>query len=123
MKYFAKLDLNNKVIAVTHVGENNAPTEEAGIQYLNNFYSHSSWKEYKQDGSIRKNIAEIGMIYDESKDAFLWLENNTGWASSVFNEEKCIWEHPIPHPGDHHIYHWDEDTLSWISGLGPGGRS
>ena len=21
------------------------------------------------------------------------------------------------------IYHWDEDTLSWISGLGPGGRS
>ncbi len=45
MKYFAKLNTDNKVISITHVGENNAPTEKAGIEYLNNLHSHSSWKE------------------------------------------------------------------------------
>jgi hypothetical protein len=62
MKYFAKLNKDNKVISITHVGENNAPTEKAGIEYLNNLHSHSSWKEYKQiqkkhDASIIKKFS------------------------------------------------------------------
>jgi hypothetical protein len=128
MKYFAKLNKDNKVISITHVGENNAPTEKAGIEYLNNLHSHSSWKEYKQiqkkhDASIIKNSPEIGMTYDKSKDAFYFKENNTIWDSSVFNETTLVWEHPIPHPSDHHIYHWVEDKLNWVAGLGEGGRS
>ena len=133
MKYFAKLDLNNKVISVTHVGENNAPTEEAGIEYLNNLHSHSSWKEFTRHGKIRKNnitrhgtvrknSAQVGMIYDKNKNAFLWLKNSTEWPSSIFNEETCKWEHPTPHPTDHHIYHWNENILGWVAGVGEEGR-
>ena len=44
MKYFAKLDLNNDVIKIHVVHDDNAPTEEAGIEFLNTLYNHSSWK-------------------------------------------------------------------------------
>jgi len=70
MKFFAKLGLNSKVIERTHVGDNNAPTEKAGIEYLNKFYSYPFWKEYKKDGSIRKNKPGIGFTYDEDRDGF-----------------------------------------------------
>ena len=123
MKYFVKLGLNSKVISMTHVGDNNAPTEEDAINYLNKLHSYPFWKEYKEDASIRKNSAQIGMIYDKDKDAFYFKENNTEWESSVFNETTLVWEHPTPHPSDHKIYHWDEDTLTWVAGLGEGGRS
>ena len=85
MKYFAKLGLNSKVVAIDHVGEENAPTEQDGINYLNKLHSYPFWKEFKRDGSIRKNQAFIGMVYDEDKDAFYFKENNTGYASFVFN--------------------------------------
>ena len=35
----------------------------------------------------------------------------------LFNEDTCRWEHPIPHPDDHGIYHWNEETVSWDSGF------
>ena len=63
------------------------------------------------------------MTYDEDRDAFIYTTNPTIWSSSVFNEDTCRWEHPIPHPDDHKIYHWDEDTLTWVEGLGEGGSS
>ena len=117
MRYFAKLGLNSKVIGITHVGDNNCPTEQDGINYLNKLHNYPFWKEFKADASIRKNSAQIGMIYDEDKDAFYFKENNTIWASSVFNETDLVWEHPIPHPDDHKIYYWDEETVSYKLGV------
>ena len=122
MKYFAKLDSDSKVIGITHVGDNNAPTEEAGIEYLNKLHSYPFWKEYTKtstDGNyLRKNPPAIGMTYDEDRDAFIYTTNPTIWSSSVFNEDNCQWEHPIPRPDDHKIYHWDEETISWKEGVG-----
>ena len=40
---------------------------------------------------IRKNRPQLGMIYDEDKDAFYFKNNNTGSAPSVFNEETARW--------------------------------
>ena len=117
MKYFAKLGLNSKVITYDHVGENNAPTEQDGINYLNKLHSYPFWKEFKKDGSIRKNRPQLGMIYDEDKDAFYFKDNDTGRASSVFNEETLRWEHPIPHPDDHKVYYWDEEIQNWVLGV------
>ena len=57
------------------------------------------------------------MIYDEDKDAFYFKNNNTGRASSVFNEKTLRWEHPIPHPDDHKIYYWDEEIENWVEGV------
>ena len=120
MKYFAKLGLNSKVIGTTHVGDNNAPTEEAGIEYLNKLHSYPFWKEYTKtstDGNyLRKNPPAIGMTYDEDRDAFISPKpvENPSW---IFNEDTCQWEHPIPHPDDHEIYHWNEETVSWDPGF------
>ena len=46
MKYFAKLDSDNKVIGFTHVDDSRAPTEQAGIDLLSSDLNHSNWKEY-----------------------------------------------------------------------------
>ena len=113
MKYFAKLGLNSKVTGTTHVVDNNAPTEEAGIEYLNKLHSYPFWKEFKKDGSIRKNGAIKGMTYDEDRDAFIYKNNSTIWPSSIFNEDTCQWEHPTPHPDDGKVYEWNEPTKSW----------
>ena len=118
MKYFAKLGLNSKVIGTTHVGDNNAPTEEAGIEYLNKLHSYPFWKEYiNESGGFRKNPACIGMTYDEDRDAFIHSKpiDRPSW---IFKEDICQWEYPIPHPDDHKIYHWDEETISWKEGVG-----
>ena len=111
MKYFAKLDSNNIVIGTTHVGENNAPTEEAGIEYLNNLHDYSRWKQCSKDESVRKNGASINMTYDESRDAFIRAQSP--FASWVFNETTCRWEAPVAYPDDGERYEWNEETTSW----------
>lgn len=40
-----------------------------------------------------------------------WLEN--GFASWIFNEEKCSFEPPRPYPLDGKFYTWDEPAVSW----------
>ena len=112
MKYFAKLDLNNDVIKIHVVHDDNAPTEEAGIEFLNTLYNHSSWKECSKDnGLIRKNGAAIGMTYDEARDAF--IHKQSSFASWVFDETTCQWKAPVPYPEDGKLYKWIEETLSW----------
>jgi len=110
MKFFAKLGLNSKVIERTHVGDNNAPTEKAGIEYLNKFYSYPFWKEYKKDGSIRKNKAGIGFTYDEDRDAFITPQPYASW---ILNETTCGYEPPVTYPDDGKDYKWNEETTSW----------
>ena len=119
MKYFAKLDLNSKVIGTTHVVDNNAPTEEAGIEYLNKLHSYPFWKEFKKDGSIRKNPPAIGITYDEDRDAFIPPQSFNSW---TLNEDTCIWEAPVAYPDDDDkFYEWNEETTSWdaIEGATP----
>jgi hypothetical protein len=72
MKYFAKLDAANKVVAIHHIEDDVAPTEQAGIDFLNTTYkTNDVWKQSFQDGSQRKHAASPGFIYDESRDAFI----------------------------------------------------
>ena len=52
VKRFAKLGLNNKVIAVQIVEDANAPTEEEGIEYLQNTNNnYPFWKQCFRDGT------------------------------------------------------------------------
>jgi len=48
---------------------------------------------------------------DAAKDE--WQQNN-GFASWIFNDEKCIFEAPVPYPADGKFYVWDEPTTSWV---------
>jgi len=115
VKYFAKLDNNNEVIGFTHIGDDQAPTEQEGINFLNQSYNHSLWKEYTKNGSIRKNGAVIGYTYDEARDAFIPPQPYPSW---TLHEESCTWKPPTPHPDlppeNAPFYNWDESTLSWV---------
>jgi hypothetical protein len=122
-KYFAKLSLNSKIQEVYSVGENNAPDEKAGIEFLIKQTNYPFWVETFKDRSKRKNYAGIGMTYDEDRDAFIPKKSYTSW---VLNESTCQWEPPVPLPGDAGVddpdnpteiveYTWDEDTTSWAN--------
>ena len=115
MKYFAKLGLNSRVTGITHVGDNNAPTEEAGIEYLNKLHSYPFWKEFTKDGSTRKNGAVKGMTYDEDRDAFIPKQPYSSW---TLNETTCRWEAPVEMPLAEIVterldFNWNEETTSW----------
>jgi hypothetical protein len=126
MASFAKIGLNNKVIAVVSVNNevikdsSGVEREELGIQFLNELYKWPIWKQTSynthsgihNNGGIpfRKNHAAIGYIYDEVRDAFIPPKTFNSW---ILNEEKCIWEAPIPLPSDGKIYNWDESTKTW----------
>ena len=117
MKYFAKLGLNSKVTGFTHVGDNNAPDEKTGIEYLIKLYNYPFWVQTFKDRSQRKHFAGIGFIYDEDRDAFIPKQPYPSW---VLNETTYLWESPVAYPvlthsdeEDEKNYNWNEETTSW----------
>ena len=69
MATFAELDENNIVLRAISVDDSEAPTEEAGIAFLNNLFGPDiTWKQFT---AVRKNHPGIGYTYDESRDAFV----------------------------------------------------
>jgi len=110
MKFFAKLGLNSKVISRIHIHDSDAPTEEAGIEFLNKQTNYPFWKEYKKDKSIRKNSATIGMKYDEDRDAFIIKQPYPSW---ILDESTCVYASPVAHPDDGKDYKWNEETTNW----------
>ena len=117
MSHFAKLDQNNVVLEV-HVVHNNELLDQNGVEqewkgvwFLQNWsggYPH--WKQTSYNGSFRKNYAGIGYVYDVQRDAFIPPKPYPSW---VLNEDRCLWEAPVPMPQDGKMYSWDEDTTSW----------
>jgi hypothetical protein len=60
---------------------------------------------------FRKNYAGIGYYYDEQRDAFIAPKPFT---SSIFDEETCTWNPPVPYPTDGEDYYWNEEQMSWL---------
>ena len=110
IKYFAKLGLNNKVEGVRLVHENNAPNEEAGKAFLNEWTGYPLWVETFKDRSQRKNYAGRDYKYDEDRDAFIPPQTYPSW---TLNETTCQWEAPSARPDDGKIYDWNESTTNW----------
>ena len=121
MAHFAKLGLENKVLAIHRVHNNIATTEQAGIDFLNNLYkTNDTWKQtsYNTRGGIhqfggtplRKNHAGKGYTYDETRDALIAPKPYSSW---TLNEDTCIWEAPSAKPDDGKRYDWNEETTSW----------
>ena len=126
MASFAKIGLNNKVIAVVSVvndvlkDSNGVEREELGIQFLNEIYKWPIWKQtsYNTVGGVhnnggipfRKNHAGIGYTYDEDRDAFIPKKPYNSW---ILNEQTCNWEAPVAKPTDNKIYIWNETNLNW----------
>jgi hypothetical protein len=124
MAHFAKLGKENIVERVDKLHNNVASTEQAGIDFLNNFYGiNAIWKQtsYNTRGGIhilggtpfRKNYAGIGFQYDLQRDAFIPKKPFNSW---ILNEDTCLWNSPIPMPNDAFIdrrYSWNEETKNW----------
>ena len=108
MAHWAELDKNNVVIRVT-VGDNNDPNGDEGYQWLIDNLG-GTWLKTSYNGTIRKNFAGIGSIYDEQLDAFISPKPFASW---ILNEETCQWEAPVSYPNDGFAYSWNEESSSW----------
>ena len=121
MAHFAKLGVGNIVEKVEVVSNDIATTEQAGVDFLNNLYkSRDVWKQtsYNTKGGIhklggtpfRKNFANTGYKYDQTRDAFIPPKPFNSW---ILNEDTCLWEAPIVKPDDGQDYNWNETIQNW----------
>jgi len=128
MAHFAKLGIGNKVLAVHIVHNDCVPTEQAGVDFLNNLYgTNDIWKQtsYNTLGGVhllggtpfRKNFAGIGYKYDTTRDAFIPPKPYNSW---ILNETTCQWEPPVAKPeltqeqmNNNNYYTWNETTRQW----------
>jgi hypothetical protein len=79
-----------------------------GIHYQPN----SNIPSEDQSKSLRKNYAGIGFQYDQQRNAFI-PSKPIEFPSFILNEEKCLWEAPIPYPNDGKLYNWNEQNQTW----------
>lgn len=136
MAHFAEIDEYNKVIRVL-VTDNNDSNGDEGYQWLvdnlGGTWIKCSYNTREgvhvrvvvdEDGkhvyvptgkpALRKNFPAPGYIYDPVRDAF-YLPKPLDFSSWRFNEDKCIWEAPIPDPYPFTVPHiWDEENQQWV---------
>jgi len=116
MASFAKIGLNNKVIAVHSVhnnellDSNGVEQEVLGVEFLTNLHGWAIWKQTSYNGNFRKNHAGIGYTYDEDRDAFIPPKPFNSW---TLNETSCLWEAPVAYPTDGQRYTWNETNQTW----------
>ena len=119
MAHFAELDDNNVVEQVIVVHNNELldefgnESEQKGIDFCVNLFS-GRWVQTSYNGTIRKNYAGTGYLYDPIRDAFIAPQPYPSW---VLDEQTCLWESPVAYPTDGLIYSWNEETTSWIEDL------
>jgi hypothetical protein len=130
MASFAKIGLNNKVIAVHSVvnevlhDSNRVEREDIGIDFLTKLHGWSIWVQtsYNTHGGVhnnggtplRKNFAGIGYTYDEDRDAFIPPKPYQSW---ILKEDTCQWEAPVAKPTEvleeNQYYAWNESIINW----------
>jgi hypothetical protein len=88
MSHWAEIDETNVVLRVT-VGDNNDPAGDEGYQWLVDNLG-GTWIKTSYNGTIRKNFAGVGFLYDPIRDAFIPpMPDEGNW---VLNENTCQWE-------------------------------
>jgi hypothetical protein len=120
MAHYAFLDENNIVTEVI-VGKNEGEEGTDWEVHYGNFRSQMCKRtSYNTHGGVhtgggtpyRKNYAGIGYTYDEACDAFIPPQPYASW---LLDENSCLWEAPVPHPGDGERYQWDEVAGEWVA--------
>jgi len=128
MAHYALLDENNIVFnVITGIDEDQLIEGLDPETWYGNFHSCTCKRaSYNTIGGVhlldgiafRKNYPGIGYSYDQTRDAFI-APKPEDFPSWILNEEKCIWEPPVPKPLDAFdeedpvSYTWDEETVSW----------
>ena len=129
MAHFAKLGTGNIVLRVHAIHNNEAPTEEAGQEFLRR--THKNKDTYKQTSynthggvhllggtPMRKNFPGIGSSYDKERDAFIPPKPYPSW---TFSDTTLNWEAPETKPDDIvdengeilNSHTWNESENKW----------
>tara|TARA_Y100001951_G_C11280537_1_gene265045 strand:- start:663 stop:1016 length:354 start_codon:yes stop_codon:yes gene_type:complete len=111
MAYFAELDKNNIVLRVVIIDDKH---EQEGIEWCENFFNGGTWLQTSYTGSIRKNYAGIGHIYDPELDAFYIPQPYPSWKL----DSNCQWQPPVSYPtlekpGKQKAV-WNESKINWV---------
>ena len=115
------------------MADSDAPTEEAGQQFLENVFGWeaSKWKQTSyntangvhytdntpsadQTKAFRGNFAGVGMKYDQDNDVFIGQQPYPSW---TLNTSTWAWNPPVaqPEPTDTVlVWKWDEASQTWI---------
>jgi hypothetical protein len=114
MAHFAQLNENNVVlqVIVVHNNElmiNGVESEAKGITFCQTLFG-GKWIQTSYNGSIRKNYAGVGYLYDANRNAFIPPKPFASW---TLNETTCQWDAPTSMPTDGKMYLWNEETSSW----------
>ena len=110
MAHYAFLDENNIVTEVI-VGINETELIE-GIEpeiWYGNFRGQQC-KRTSYNNNIRKQYAGVGYTYDSVNDVFISPQPFPSWNL----DSNLDWQSPVSKPEG--LYHWDEDSLSWLEG-------
>lgn len=119
MAHFAQLDESNVVtqVIVVHNNElldNGVEREELGVAFCKTLFgADTRWVQTSYNGSIRKNYAGIGWIYDTALDAFV-APKPEAFPSFVLDEVLAQWVPPVPKPTDGKDYAWNEKNQVWV---------
>ncbi len=153
MAHYAKLGFNNVVLSVIGIYNESITdangNEDEGLGQIEaqritgwdktywkkTSYNTRAGKYYNADGTegdqskaFRKNYAEVGGTYDETRDAFLPPKPYASW---VIDETTCQWVAPQTKPeGDAALFYtdeggvkrsrvmqWNESNQRWEAGL------
>lgn len=108
MAHFAEIDDDGVVLRVLVVPD---AQEHRGQEFLaDDLGLGGTWVQTSYNARIRKNYAGIGMIYDNTRDAFIPEQPFASW---ILNEETCLWEAPVAYPNDGVMYVWNEELTDW----------
>lgn len=86
MAHWAEINEENLVIRVL-VGDNNDPAGDEGYQWLIDNLG-GTWIKTSYNGTIRKNYAGVGYLYDENRDAFIPTKCHE---EAILDEDTCLW--------------------------------
>jgi hypothetical protein len=110
MAHYAFLDENNVVTEVITGIDETELIEGVDPETWYGQFRGQVCKRTSYNGTIRKNYAGIGSVYDYELDAFIPPKPYNSW---ILNEETCFWESSVPRPNDGLDYFWNEDSLAW----------
>jgi hypothetical protein len=118
MAHYALLNYKNIVTKVLTGIDEDSVDQNLEIVYQQKFGQLCKRTSYNSRGGVhiegrtpfRKNFANIGDTYDETRDAFIPPQPYNSW---TLNESTCLWDPPTPMPLDGQEYVWNEGTTSW----------
>lgn len=121
MAHYAFLNENNIVTEVivgvdeNEIIEGKSPEvwygDFRGQRCLRTSYNTRAGQHAEGGTPFRKNYAGIGYSYSDDLDAFIPPKPYASWS---LNEDTCLWEAPIPYPGNGtDIYTWNEENQTW----------